>query len=157
GVRGDPILTLRHELAHLALNDALPGIIPRWFDEGYATWVSGEWDESSGWQIRFAILRGQAPVLDSLTLASPRGEPRARLAYLLSASAVRHLATRSGEPAFTAFFDAWRELGSYDAALRATYQMTPGQFEDEWRAMVRNRYGWLLALSQTGVFWLAIA
>ncbi len=44
--------------------------LPRWFDEGYATWVSGGWDESSGWQIRLALLRGQAPPLDD-TNAEP--------------------------------------------------------------------------------------
>lgn len=154
---GDPISALRHEIAHLALHAYLPGNIPRWFDEGYATWASGEWDEGAGWQIRLALLRGDAPLLDSLTLDWPRMAPRARLAYLLSASAVHHLATRaSGERAFTAFLESWRRDGGFEVALRSVYHMTPGQLEREWRAMVRRRYGWLLALSQTAVFWLVI-
>lgn len=155
---GDPVAALRHEVAHLALNDYLPGQIPRWFDEGYATWASGGWDESSGWQIRLALARGHAPVLDSLTLSWPRWEARARLAYLLSASAVRFLASRgSGEPAFAAFLRTWRREGDVDAAMRVTYQITLGQFEKEWRAMVKRRYGWLLALSQSVVFWAVLA
>jgi hypothetical protein len=154
---GDPIGALRHEIAHLALNAYLPGRIPRWFDEGYATWASGGWDANSGWQIRYALLRGQAPPLDSLTLDWPRLAGRAQLAYLLSASAVRHLATRgSGEQAFAAFLLAWRREGAFDPALRSTYQITAGHFEDDWRDMVSDRYGWLLALSQAGVFWLVI-
>jgi hypothetical protein len=153
----DPVVTLRHELAHLALSAYLDGRAPRWFDEGYATWVSGGWDESSGWQIRLALARGSAPRLDSLALAWPREEGRARLAYLLSASAVRHLATSRGEPAFAAFMESWRASGSFDGAMRSVYQMTPSQFEREWRAMVRRRYGWLLALSQTAVFWFGFA
>jgi hypothetical protein len=153
----DPVVTLRHELAHLALTNFLDQRAPRWFDEGYATWVSGGWDESSGWQIRLALMRGNAPMLDSLTLAWPREEGSARLAYLLSASAVRHLATSRSEEAFTAFMQTWREGASFDAAMRSVYQMTPTQFEREWRAMVRRRYGWMLALSQTAVFWLGIA
>lgn len=152
----DPAVTLRHELAHLALHDYLGDAVPRWFDEGYATWVSGGLDESAGWQIRFAFLLGRAPPLDSLTLAWPRGEGQARLAYLLSASAVRHLATRSGDPAFRALMLAWDRLGSLDAAMRATYGMTLGQFEKEWRALVKRRYGWLLAVSQVGAFWVAV-
>lgn len=154
---GDPLAALRHEIAHLALNAYLPGRIPRWFDEGYATWASGEWDAGAGWRIRLALVRRDAPLLDSLTLDWPRLAPQASLAYLLSASAVHHLATRgSGEQAFTAFLHAWRRQGTMADAMRSVYLTTPGEFEREWRAMVRRRYGWLLALSQAGVFWLVI-
>ena len=34
---GDPLETLRHELAHLALHERLGDLPPRWFDEGYAS------------------------------------------------------------------------------------------------------------------------
>src|SRR5690606_34429865 len=103
----DPVVTLRHELAHIALNAHIGRPVPRWFDEGYATWVSGGWDERSGWQIRLALLRGQTPPLDSLRLNWPRDEAGARLAYLLSASAVRHLATSRGDRAFASFIEQW--------------------------------------------------
>ncbi|MQA89767.1 MAG: hypothetical protein GEU90_05965 [Gemmatimonas sp.] len=153
---GDEVVTLRHELAHIALNAYLDGQVPRWFDEGYATWVSGGWDASAGWQIRVALLRGNAPVLDSLSLGWPRGEARARLAYLLSASAVRHLATSRGDEAFAALIEEWRRVGSLDTAMRSVYQLTLPQFEREWRAVVRRRYGWLLAMSQMTVFWFGV-
>jgi hypothetical protein len=152
----DPAITLRHELAHLALHAYLPAPIPRWFDEGYATWTSGGWDQSSAWQIRAAFLLGRAPALDSLELTWPRGAEQARLAYLLSASAVRYLAEIGGEAGFTALLDVWRQDGAFDTALRRVYGMTPGQFERAWRDMVKQRYGWLLALSQVTVFWLLI-
>ncbi|MEX2582010.1 MAG: hypothetical protein WD766_01975 [Gemmatimonadota bacterium] len=154
---GDEVVTLRHEIAHIALNAYLGRNIPRWFDEGYATWVSGGWDVGSGWQIRLALLAGNAPTLESLSLAWPRGEGRARLAYLLSASAVRHLATSRGAPAFDALIQAWRREGSLDAAMRSVYQLTMPRFEREWRLMVQRRYGWLLALSQMTIFWGAVA
>ncbi len=154
---GDPIVALRHELVHLALNAHLPGRIPRWFDEGYATWASGEWDQGRGWEIRLALFTGGAPPLDSLRLGWPGGEADARLAYLLSASAVNFLAGRGGEHAFGAFLDAWRRAGDFDAALRGTYGITLTQFEAEWRSMVKHRYGWLLALSQMGVVWALVA
>lgn len=157
GPLGDPVITLRHEIAHLALNDYLGSNVPRWFDEGYATWVSGGWDAGSGWQIRLALLAGNLPPLDSLTLGWPRGEARARLSYLLSASAVVHLATSRGDRAFTAFLRRWRNEGTLDTAMRETYLLTLPQFEREWRQMVRTRYGWLLAVSQLTVFWLALA
>ena len=40
---GDPLVTLRHELAHLALREVLGSSVPRWFDEGYASYAAGEW------------------------------------------------------------------------------------------------------------------
>jgi hypothetical protein len=153
----DPATTLRHELAHLVLHAYLPRPIPRWFDEGYATWVSGGWDQSSAWQIRAAFLLGRAPPLDSLALEWPRGAEQARLAYLLSASAVHYLIEIGGEDGFTALLDHWREEGSLDVALRRVYGMTPGQFEQAWGTMVRRRYGWLLAVSQVTVFWVFAA
>lgn len=154
--REDLAVTLRHELVHLVLHANLPGEIPRWFNEGYAEWVSGGWDAASGWQLRLAILLGRAPPLDSLSLEWPAGSERARLAYLLSATAVRHLAERGGERGFAALLAAWREQGSLDEAIRTVYGMTLGQFEAEWRRSVRSRYGWLLAFSQVTVFWLGV-
>lgn len=154
--RGDPLIALRHELVHVALNQYLRGRIPRWFDEGYATWASGEWDEGRGWEIRLALLGGGAPPLDSLRLGWPGAEADARLAYLLSASAVSFLATRGGEDAFAAFLDRWRAEADFDAALRGTYGLTLTQFEEQWRAMVKRRYGWLLALSQMGIVWALV-
>lgn len=149
----DPLVALRHELVHLALHNHLGDRIPRWFNEGYATWASGGWDAQAGWQIRLALLRGVAPPLDSLTLAWPSSAAQARLAYLLSASAVEFLARRGDERAFAAFLATWRRDGSFDDAFRSTYLITFGRFEREWREMVRSRYGWLLALAQVGVFW----
>jgi hypothetical protein len=149
----DPIVALRHEMVHLALNDYLGVPVPRWFDEGYATWASGEWDASAAWQIRFALLRGAAPPLDSISLRWPAAEPRARIAYLLSASAVEYLATRNGEPVFATFLATWRRVGSIGPAMRATYYLPLELFEREWRRMVVRRYGWLLAIAQVGFFW----
>ncbi|MDQ4080667.1 MAG: hypothetical protein M3125_07890, partial [Gemmatimonadota bacterium] len=40
---GDPLMVLRHELAHLALDEALGDLPPRWFHEGYASVAAGEW------------------------------------------------------------------------------------------------------------------
>ena len=103
------------------------------------------------------MVRGQAPRLDSLSLRWPRDEARARLAYLLSASAVAHLANSRGPNAFRAFLSEWRDVGDMEIAMRGVYQLQPELFEREWRSMVRRRYGWLLAISQVTVFWVAIA
>jgi hypothetical protein len=145
---------LRHEIAHLVLHRRVPGIVPRWFDEGYAEVASGGWDVESAWQLRVAFVTGGVPPLDSLTLDWPGGEQDAQMAYLLSATAVDYLRRRGGERGMAVLFANWRREGDFERALRTTFGITFGGFEDEWRRDVRNRYGWLAMLSSMALVWL---
>lgn len=152
------LTTLRHELAHVALQRWLgPARTPRWFTEGYAQWAAGEWSFESAWRLRVALFSDRTPPLDSLTLEWPRDEADARTAYLLAASAVAYLVDRSGERGLRVLLDRWRESSDFDAAFRATYGLTMGQFEEDWRAHVRSRYGWTVLLGQSLFFWLVAA
>lgn len=149
---------LRHELAHIGLHRYLaPARVPRWFDEGYATWAAGGLDWQSAWLIRIAFALHRAPPLDSLELEFPAGETDARVAYLLSATAVQALAQRAGDVGLTRLLARWRKTGSFEIALRRTFGVTSGQFEREWRESVKRRYGWLVVLGDTAVFWLLVA
>jgi len=154
-VRDDELGTvLRHEVAHLVLHDRLPDNIPRWFDEGYAEVASGGWDVEGAWQLRVGFVTGGLPRLDSLALEWPRGSVDARNAYLLSATAVDYLRRRGGERGMELLFANWRQDGSLEAAVRTTFGITMGQLENEWRADVRSRYGWLAMLSSAAVIWV---
>ncbi|HSR40555.1 MAG TPA: hypothetical protein VLL48_00245, partial [Longimicrobiales bacterium] len=149
---------LRHEWAHLGLHQRLEGLrVPRWFDEGYAEWASGGWNAGEGWRLRLALATGGGPDLDSLSLGWPRERVRAEVAYMLAGSAVEYLARGSGERGFELLFRRWTELGSFDAALRRVYGVTPAQLEEDWREYVKSRYGWLFVLSHSVVFWLFLA
>jgi LPXTG-motif cell wall-anchored protein len=155
--QADAVVLLRHEIAHLVLAGQVQGPIPRWFQEGYAEVASGGWDVEGAWQLRVAFVLGGAPPLDSLALGWPRGADRARFAYLLSATAVDFLWRRAGERGMEVFFRNWREEESLDGAMRVTFGWTLGKFEDEWRADVKRRYGWLSAVSNLGILWLGAA
>lgn len=152
---GDPARVLRHEWAHLALHAHVGAVrIPRWFDEGYAEWATG-WDASEAWRLRVAFAVGDVPPLDSLTLRFPGDAASARLAYLLSATAVDYLVEASGTRGLRLLLDEIRETESFERAFRRTYGATVAQFEEDWRKHVKERYGWLLLLSHSAVFWLA--
>ncbi len=156
GVEG--VRILRHEWAHLGLHGYLEGLrIPRWFDEGYAQWASGGWDAGAAWRLRVLFALGHAPPLDSLSLTWPRDLASARAAYLLSASAVSYLFRRTGPGGLAEFFDQWRRTASLEAALRGTYGVTEGQFEEGWRRYAKSHYGWLFVLSHSAVFWTLLA
>lgn len=150
--------TLRHELAHVALQRHLGDTrTPRWFTEGYAQWAAGEWSTDSAWQLRLGLMSGNAPPLDSLTLDWPRSEADARLAYLLSASAVAYLVDRSGERGLRVLFRRWKDSGDFQQSFRSTYGLTMGQFEEDWREFARKRYGWGVFLGQWAFFWILAA
>lgn len=148
---------LRHELAHVALQRWLGALrSPRWFTEGYATWTAGQFDESAAWLLRLAFLTGRAPPLDSLVLDWPLQPTDARVAYLLSASAVAWLDERGGERTMRIFFERWRETG-FERALFDVYGFTNATLEEYWSKTIRRRYGWLLFLAQSVVIWAITA
>jgi hypothetical protein len=148
---------LRHEWAHLGLHQHLSGRrAPRWFDEGYAQWASGGWDAMEGWRLRVAFATGRAPPLDSLALAWPRNRAAAELAYGLSATVLEYLVEESGTRGLEVLLARLPEMG-FDRALRTTYGVTAGQLEQDWQKYVKKRYGWLLVLSHSLIFWSALS
>jgi hypothetical protein len=139
---------LRHELAHVALQNRLGRArVPRWFTEGYAVWTARQLDADAAWLLRLAFVFNRAPPLDSLELRWPAHSQDARVAYLLSATAVQYLYGLSTPERFARFLDTWTARGSFETALRADYLLSSPQFERLWRRQVRSRYGWLQFLT----------
>ncbi|MDP2479868.1 MAG: peptidase MA family metallohydrolase [Candidatus Palauibacterales bacterium] len=149
--------TARHELAHLALDAVTDGRAPRWLQEGYAQLAAGDWDWGQAWRLRLAILRQGTDALSDLDAHLRGSEDEARLAYLLSYTAVHRLADLGGPAALQALFIRLRSGDSMDGALRSVYGVTESQFVRRWEAGVRDRYGWLFLLSRASLFWIAIA
>lgn len=154
----DEAQTIRHEWAHLALAGRMDGLrIPRWFNEGYAEWAAGGWLSGGGWKLSLALALDGAPPLDSLSIGWPAGREHAQVSYLLSASVIEYLVQSSGERGLERFFDEWRRLGSFDDALRGVFGATPAQLEGDWRKWARRRYGWLMIVSHSTVFWAILS
>lgn len=149
---------LRHELAHVALQRQLgEAFVPRWFTEGYATWAAGQLDVDAGWQLRLALVTERAPPLDSLTLDWPLLSSDARIAYLLSASAMGYLYSLGSDASLERLFDVWAETGDFEASLREVYVISSPQFERLWRSHVKRRFGWFQVLAQTAFIWVIAA
>jgi hypothetical protein len=140
---GDPTRVLRHELAHLALHEALGDLPPRWFDEGYASYAAGEWGRDEVLATNLTLVLRRIPPLDSLDERFTQGATRAEGAYALAHRAVAELAMLDPERGLTLLFRYWRETGSLDRAVRSAYGITLSGFEERWRARTRRRYGGL--------------
>ena len=140
---GDPLQVLRHELAHLALHEFLGERAPHWFDEGYASWVAGEWDREDVIAANIGLALGGFRTLAALDSGFAAGARRADAAYALAYRAVAELAALDERRGLDLLFGYWREGGSLDGALRRGYGLTLGGFERRWLDRTRRRYGGL--------------
>jgi hypothetical protein len=153
---GDLVRTLRHELAHLALHEAVAVRVPLWFDEGYASWAAGEWDRLGTLELNLTVVRGAVPTLTGLDGALRGSASSADAAYALAVSAVAELARRNPTGTLTPLLRRLESGEDFDAAVLATTGLTVGRFEQEWQRAVRRRYtlgNWLIA----GGGWLIVA
>lgn len=152
----DPGGTLRHELAHLVLHDAVRVRMPLWFEEGYAVYAAGEWGLLDALSLNYAVVGGATPALDSLNRAL-RGHPAGiSTAYALSASAVLDLARRNPTRSLTPLVGLLESGMAFDSALQASTGLTTENFDEAWQRGVRKRYSvftWLAA----GGAWAVLA
>ncbi|MEP6689651.1 MAG: hypothetical protein ABJD07_00770 [Gemmatimonadaceae bacterium] len=148
---GDPILVLRHELAHLALHEMMGDLAPRWFDEGYAGYAAAEWTREEVLTTSLALVARGVPRLDSLDDGFYGGAVRAEAAYALSFRAVSELASIDPERGLTLFFQYWKSTGSMDRAIRSAYGMTEAEFESRFRSRTMRRYGALAIVANVSL------
>jgi hypothetical protein len=148
---GDPVEVLRHELAHLALHEALGDLPPRWFDEGYASYSANEIARDAVLGANLALLFRGMPALDSLDAGFAGGSLRAQGTYALAYRAVAELAAQDPERGLTLFFKYWKATGRFESAMRTAYGLTQGQFEELWRARTRRRYGGLALVADMSI------
>lgn len=148
---GDPRVTLRHELAHLALHEVLGSSVPRWFDEGYASYAAGEWGRQEVLATSLGLVWRGIPTLAGLDSGFFRGSETAQRSYALAHRAVAELAAIDQERGLTLFFEYWRRQGSFERALRSGFGMTEVDFERHWRQRVRRQYGALALAADLSV------
>lgn len=138
---GDPRVILRHELAHLALGEAMGGRPPRWFNEGYASFAAGEWGREEVLATSVALVFRGPKTLEALDSLFYGGSTRATAAYALAHRAVAEMAGLDQRRGLTMLFSHWQTTGSLDLAVREAYGMTLHAFEERWRTRTRRRYG----------------
>jgi predicted outer membrane lipoprotein len=153
---GDVLGTLRHELAHLALHQAVRGRVPLWFDEGYATVASGQWDLFDRLGVNLAVARGATPGLRELDGALRTSRMSADAAYALAATAVLELARRNPTGTLDPLFERLEAGTGFEDAVLATTGLTLDRFDELWRRSVRLRFGLVTWMLGTGL-WIAMA
>lgn len=148
--------SLRHELAHLALRWRVGRRAPLWFEEGYAAVAAAEWDRLDALQLNWQVARGVRMNLDDVDRALRGGRGDAETGYALATTAVLLLGRWGRERGLGPFIANLADAGSFDDALRQTYHVTEGDFEERWQRDVGTRYGWLSWTFAMGFFWLGV-
>jgi hypothetical protein len=152
----DPYGALRHELAHLALHDAVRVRVPLWFDEGYAVIAAGEFGRMDALQLNLALIRGAVGDLRTLDAALRQSEAEAATAYALAGSTLMHLARLNPTGTLDPLLKKLAAGASFDTAVVTTTGLTLAGFERSWQKDLRRRFGWLVWLSAGGG-WLILA
>lgn len=144
---GNPVETFRHELAHLALHEAMGNLAPRWFDEGYASWAAREWSREDVLATNLGLVWRGMPTLEELDRRFEKGSSSAQEAYALAYRAVADLSALGGNRGLEPLLTEWKRQGSLERAIRLTYGITLSTFEEQWRSRTRRRYGVLALVS----------
>ena len=158
-LRPDPNIRqiLHHELAHVELRRGLGVAMPRWFEEGYASYAANEWGRLDVWRLNWRILAGGPISFREINRSFRRGAQDAEMAYALSMSVIGYIDRLGGDQGLEPLFTAIRRERDLDAALRAAHGMTLDQFERRWWRDVRGRYGWLRVLGSVTTIWVVAA
>ena len=154
---GDPVVVLRHELAHLALHERLGDKPPRWFDEGYAGLAAREWKREDVLAANVALALRGAPSLDALEQSFSGGSSAAQSAYALSYRAVADLASLDRARGLALFFRYWERGASMDVAIRRAFGVTLAGFEQEYQSRTRRRYGALAVAADLSLVLFAVS
>jgi hypothetical protein len=148
---GDPRETLRHELAHLALHEAMGNLPPRWFDEGYASMAAHEWQRNDVIATNVGLALRGMPTLEEVDAEVVGGSVAAQEAYALAYRAVVDLAAMGGDRGLEPLFENWKKSGSLEKGIRLSYGISLTDFEAQWRSRTRRRYGALALLSNFAI------
>jgi hypothetical protein len=144
----------RHELAHVALEDAVSGRpIPRWFNEGFAVLASGETSFVRMQTLWTATVSDNLLSLAQLERTFPSSESEASIAYAEAADVVRFLVKREERHRFRGLISRLRDGESMDAALLNSYGEETATLESEWRDEVAKRYTFYPVLFSGSLIW----
>lgn len=148
---------LRHELAHVALYDAVAGHhVPRWFDEGLAIHESGELPWARRVALADASLGNHLLPFAELDCGFPSDCYDVNVAYAESADFVSFLLGAADRARFGLLVERVRAGAAFDRALEDAYGTDIRKLEYEWRTELGRRFGIIPALTGGGLLWVLI-
>jgi hypothetical protein len=155
----DLLEVFRHELAHVALYDALGGQhVPRWLNEGFAVHLSGESSLQRTQVLWSAVLAGDVLPFAQLDrgFSSRAGAGQVSVAYAQAADVVRYLLRTRDANRFNLMLNHLREGATLDRALQESYGLDLIGLEYEWREDASRRYSFWPVLLSGSMIWVGV-
>ena len=136
-----------HEICHILLGQALkPHTADRWFDEGFAQYVSGELRLSAGIRMARSMITNQFIDLDDIDEVLTFQQDKAALAYAESRAAVAYLVDTYGRSVIASIVDSLSRGNSMDDALLAVAGIGFDEFETVWIEALKKKTRWIIFL-----------
>ena len=149
--------TTVHELVHIALNRAYPGLkIPRWFHEGAAMTLSGELSLQENVGVSKAIFTGSLMQLSAIDSVNAFGRNRADLAYSQAHLSVLFLIDQYGLEALPEILNAARSANGFWAGMQSALGISPQEFDGLLQKYLTTKYQFAFLFADTYAYWLAI-
>lgn len=155
GQRHDLSEVFRHELAHVALHEAVGREnVPRWFNEGFAVHVSGEGEMARIQALWTATVADTLIPLQRLDERFPEGDAEAGIAYAESADFIRFLLKGGQEHRFTDLLTRLRDGQAFEDAMADAYGTTTFILERDWKRDLAKRYTFWPVLFGGSLVWV---
>lgn len=147
-----------HEMAHVAAGRVLGDVaVPRWFHEGVAMNIAGEWRLPQSSAQAGAGPGGRLIPLSDLSSTFPDGREDAALAYTESFYAVRYLMERAELGSTGEMLREIVAAGSFEDGVLALYGRGVPELQRDVMASFRGRFSWGVFLTRWNVLFVAIA
>lgn len=131
-----------HEIVHAVIEDNSRGMyVPRWFHEGCAELLSGEWGIRNELYMTWKVTFGEPMSFYDIQNVFSRGNLDAGLAYDQSMLAVRHLITVSGPKTLPRILDGLRGGKTFPRAFFNAAGYTQEVYERDYAAWMSGMYG----------------
>lgn len=146
--------TFRHELVHVALEDAVAfHHVPRWFNEGLAVTFSGEDRMARYESLMNAELSDKVVPLDQAFSAKTKVD----VGYAESADFVRFLMRDEDRGRFASLISRTRDGQAFEGALGDAYSSDMRRLEYQWREELSHRFSVIPAITGGSALWVIAA
>jgi hypothetical protein len=147
-----------HELAHLALDNAVNGKwLPRWFEEGFCQMISGEWRFEQDLLLTRAVWgSGLLPLIELEGLNRFSGA-KAGLAYAESYLAVSAITRELGIDFYQDFFEEYRANSNFFQAFEKASGYKYLDWTNLWLRESLRKYRFVLFIFDSRLFFPFLA
>ena len=133
---------LAHEIVHIVINDAAgKQFVPRWFHEGCAQNLSGEWGIRGRLYMVLKAYRGELQTFDDIQNMFSSGRTEVALSYDQSMLAIRHLIGKNGAYVIPMIINKMRQGNEFALAFFQSTGLWPSEFEKDYQDYIRTTYG----------------